>query len=518
MGQSLKELWGFAGQSAVRYIAAMPPPTFRAQTPPHFQMKHREMDNLNDDILFLIADHLEDHGDRYNAVFVNHRFHELFSRALYRTASLKSRSEVQSFLKTITLRPALANAVRSLDFDGWTFEDAQPRIVQDELALFSKSEEAFAHSPEEQVQWENDLSDGMDEAWMALLLASVPNVRQLRLVYPSHSLESRGYLDRLLQRAATQQKPLDERLAFTLLQEVSLRQVTRDDDANGTFSPAQIQPFLQMPSLSRVAVDSLIEYRPELEASEEQPLIHLAPQQTEEPPSEQNHQLSEITFTSSNAFNGLKTLLGHPSCRALKSFKYQHTDALLLSEGFQPSAFNASLSRHKSTLETLWLDNFGTHLPFTIGGLNESYEEWFGSLADFTALKDLRIRLTNLLDIQYSFEPVTPLTEVLPEGIERLYVEDCKERSLGMLLGQIGLVLEARKNGRFKQLRDFDIEGFFHDDEEDVETSGDGDWEGSGGLVIKPRVYEMVEPSKEACERAGIRLGLRDWMCPQTMS
>ncbi|RDW74510.1 uncharacterized protein DSM5745_07172 [Aspergillus mulundensis] len=471
------------------------------------------MEGLNDDIILLIVDHLEDHGDRYNAIIVNHRFHELFSRALYRSASLKNVSDVQSFLKTITLQPSLASAVRSLDFEGWTFNDAQTLFSQDDIALFSNCAKANCHSPEEHAQWESDLSDGVDEAWIALLLSFTPNIRQLKLVYPSHSLEIRGYLDRLFQRVTTQQKPFDRRPAFTRLHDVSLRQVTRDDKAIGTFSPSQIEPFLRMPSLTRLAVDSLIEYRPD--PSEEQTEVDAG--QKVENLNVQTHSLSEITLTSSNAFNGLNTTLS--SCPGLKSFKYQHTDALLLAEGFRPSAFNTSLARHKATLETIWLDNLGTHLPFTISGLNESHEEWFGSFAEFTALKDLRIRLTNLLYIQYSFEPVTPLTDVLPEGIERLYIEDCKERSLGMLLAQVGLVLEARKtNGRFRRLRSLDIEGFFHDEEEDADTSGDGDGEG-GGLApaIKPRICEMVEPVRDVCERAGIRLSLRDRMCLHTM-
>jgi hypothetical protein len=255
-------------------------------------------------------------------------------------------------------------------------------------------------------------------------------------------------------------------------------------------------------------VDSLIEHRPE-------PADELNDnEETDEPSSErsQSQSFSEITLTSSNAFKGLESILS--SCASLKSFKYQHTDALLLAEGFRPSAFNTSLSRHKSTLETIWLDKLGTHLPFTISGVNESHEEWFGSFADFTALKDLRIRLPNLLDIQYSFEPQTPLIDVLPGSIESLYIEDCKERSLGMLLDQVGLVLEARnRKTRFNALRRLDIEGFFHDDEEDADTSGGG----NGGRVIKQRVYEMVEPLRGVCEEAGIQLSLRDRMCLHTM-
>ncbi|KAL6236153.1 hypothetical protein BDW75DRAFT_118390 [Aspergillus navahoensis] len=467
------------------------------------------MEKLNDDVLLLIGDYLEDHYDRYNAIFVNRRFYKLFSRALYRSASLKSRSQVQSFLKAITLRQSLASVVRSLDCAGWRSSSPQPRLTEEDIALFSLSAETNSYSREEHTQWVRDLCDGIDEAWIALLLSFVHNIRQLKLAYP-HSLESRGYLDRLFVRATTHQKPFDRRPAFHRLHEASLRQRTRDDEDKGTMSPSQIMPFLRMPCLTTLAVDSLIEHRPE-------PADEPTDKEGEEargPSAEgsQSQSFSEITLTSSNAFQGLESILS--SCAALKSFKYQHTDALLLAEGFRPSAFNTSLSRHKSTLETMWLDNLGTHLPFTISGINESHEEWFGSFADFTALKDLRIRLPNLLDIQYSLEPQTPLIDILPGTIESLYIEDCKERLLGMLLGQVRSVLEARtRKTRFRALRRLDIEGFFHDDEEDADTSGGG----NGGMVIKPRVYEMVEPLGGVCEEAGVKLSLRDRMCLHTM-
>ncbi|KAL4920741.1 hypothetical protein BDW62DRAFT_208851 [Aspergillus aurantiobrunneus] len=468
------------------------------------------MESLPNDIILLVGDCLDSHDDCYNAVFVNRRFHDLFSRALYRSASLNSRSAVQCFAKAIMPRPELTRVVRSLDFGNWQFEQGLPDLNEDDIALFSSWAKTNSNSAEEHSQWEKDLCSGVDEAWIALLLSSVHNVRQLQLTYPSHSLESRGYLDRLFFRAATHQKPFDRHPAFHRLREVSLRQATASQDDKGSFKPSQIMPFLQMPALKTLSVDSLVEYRPE--ATSEQ----TSPEETPNLLQKQhaNHVLlSEITLTCSNGAQGMKELIS--SCPSLKSFKYQHSDAQLLAEGFQPSAFSESLSNNKTTLETIWLDNLGEHLPFTFAGLNESHDEWFGSFADFTALKDLRIRLPNLLDIQYQLEPSSPLTEVLPDSIESLYIEGCKENSLDMLIRQVKSVLEARKT-RFKALRWLHIEGFFHDDDEDADASSDGA-NGDGGRVIKPRVYEMVEPLQEACAQAKVQLFLRDRMCLQTM-
>lgn len=477
------------------------------------------MDALNNDILLLVGDYLDSHNDRYNAIFVNRRFNGLFPRSLYRSAALKNRSQVQSFLKAILLRPDLAGAVRSLDFSDWQFQQGHD-LTEPELSLFIAWAAAIAHSEAESSQWEKDLRSGVDEAWLALLLSSVHNVRQLKLVYPSLPTEPRGYpyLDRVFERAMARQKPFDASPGFHRLGEVSLRQVTGPDDDQGTFSPSQVMPFLQMPLLQTLAVDSLIEYRPDAgRDSEDQAGDETAEQKPEKEDRKEDSNVrsyvSEITLTASNGAHGMDELIAF--CPSLKSLKYQHSDARLLADGFQPSAFNQSLSRNKNTLETIWLDNLGEHLPFTINGLNESHDEWFGSFADFTVLKDLRIRLPNLLDVQYQMEPSLPLTEVLPSSIESLYIEGCKENSLSMLIRQVKAVLEARKT-RFKALQCLHIEGVFHDDDEDADTSGDGGGTG-GGRVIKPRIYEMVEPLQEDCAAAGVQLFLRDRMCLQTM-
>ncbi|KAL4932927.1 uncharacterized protein BDV17DRAFT_287295 [Aspergillus undulatus] len=483
------------------------------------------MENLNNDILLLIGDFLARHEDRHSAIFINRRFNKLFSRSLYRSATLKNRSQVQSFLKALLLRPSLSGVVRSLDFSGWKLEHNDRVLTQDDIALVSLSAKTHSHSADEHSQWEKDLAEGLDEAWIALLLSTVQNISQLNLVYPSQAPESRGYLDRLFERATTQ-LPSTRHPAFHRLREVSLRQANGLDGVTGTFSTSQAMPFLQMPALKSLCVDSLIEYRGPVDEQtdeqadvDEQTPVEAAPSLQSLPPPKpevQAQSLTEITLSMSNGFNGMSELLS--SCPSLKSLKYQHSDAHLLSEGFQPSAFFNSLSANKSTLRTIHLDNLGEHLPFTISGLNETHEQPFGSFADFTALKDLRIRLPNLLDMQWqlNFEPSVPLTEVLPTSIEELYIESCKENTLPVLLRQVNGLLEAKgkeKKKKFANLASLSIEGFFHDDEEDAPVSGDGNGDElnrEGGRVIKPRVYEMVEPLRGACEKANVQLFLRD--------
>jgi hypothetical protein len=465
--------------------------------------------SLSNDVLLLIGEFLEDHQDRYNLLFVCRHFHGLFRRLVYRYAALKDCSQTRSFLTAVLQHPELARAVRALDLSGWRTQ-SEPyegtSMTAAEMEVFCNWAREISLSDEEYVQWEHDLQQDVEEAWMALLLPLVRNVQQLRLVYPKEN----KYLDRMMQRAVQREKPFDTQPAFRALREVSMGHLDDTLDSKGTYAPSQVLPFLQLPSMRAITIDSIVEST----SADEQP------QPEQDPPASS---ISEIVLNSSSGAKGMTSIVA--ACSALRSFKYQHSDSHLLAEGYQPAAFYRSLSASKHTLHTLWLDSCGMHLPFTIAGANETHDEWFGSLADFTNLKDVRIRLPNLLDIRYQAEPSVPLTEVLPAGVESLYVEGCKENSLAMLVNQLGALLSTSRSGgvdgksgqspRFKDLKKLEIEGTFHD-EEDYEDSG---YEGAaaGEKVIKPRVYEMVGPLRRVCGLSGVGLFLRDRVCPETM-
>ncbi|THC98537.1 hypothetical protein EYZ11_001967 [Aspergillus tanneri] len=453
---------------------------------------------LPDDVLLLVGEFLQDHRDRYRLVFVCRRFHDLFLRLVYRMVTLKNGPQTRSFLGAILRRPELARAVRSMYFEDWKQTSVSPPPFpsswEADWTLYKNWAQAVSHSEEEHVQWEQDLANSVEEAWIALVLPLVANVRQLRLVYPKESV----YLDRTLQRAMKGERPFDSQPAFGALQEVSLRHMETEGDSPGSYLPSQILPFFQLPCMRTLTADSVIESQ--------------APS-SEWPPTGTS-KISEITLQSSNGSKGMQGLIA--SCSSLQSFKYQHSDSHLQSEAYQPAAFARSLAGSKGSLQTLWLDSYGTHLPFTITGANETHDEWFGPLVEFTVLKDLRIRLPNLLDIRYQPEPSTALPDVLPPSVESLAVEGCKEQSLGMLIGQLKLVVGQRKT-RFLGLRQLDIEGFFHDEEDEDASGYQADTATGGEKVIKSRVYEMAQTLHTACVEAGIQLRLRDRECPATM-
>ncbi|GLA00153.1 hypothetical protein AnigIFM60653_007221 [Aspergillus niger] len=460
---------------------------------------------LPNDILLQVGEYVEDCRDRYNLLFVCRHFHDLFLHLVYQAAALKDCSQTRSFLGALLRRPELARAVRTLDFHDWcprsTSTPSSP-LSDEDLAPFAQLAHALSQTAEEHTKWEQDLRDNVEEAWIALLLPLASNLRHLQLVYPKQNV----YLDRMMQRAVRGEKPFDDQPAFRVLRDVSLSHLADEEDSRGSYLPSQVLPFFQLPSMRAFSADSVVEStRPRDDEPE--------PTGPAEEPTAGSSSIAEITLNTSSGSQGMQSLIA--SCSSLQSFKYQHSDSHLLAEGFQPSAFFESLASSKSSLHTLWLDNCGTHLPFTIAGANETHDEWFGPLTEFTALKDIRIRLPNLLDVRYQYEPSCPLTDVLPASVESLYVEGCKENSLAMLVGQLQKVLNKRKT-QFKGLRRLDVEGFFHD-EEDEDASGYQPAEAAGEKVIKPRVYQTVEPLHRACAEAGIELYVRDRVCLATM-
>ena len=448
---------------------------------------------LPNDVLLMVGGFLEDQQDRFNLIFVCRHYHDLFLRVLYRSAALTNYTATRSFLGALLRRPELARAVREVGFDGW---DAPAADCADDMTVFTECAKGLSQSEEEHSEWIAALEKRAQDAWAALLLPLLPNLQQLRLMYPKENV----YLDRTLQRAVKGEKPFDTQPAFRLLQQVTLNHLAAEGD-KGNYRPSQVLPFFKFPSMRAISADAVLEQGSQLENEET----------TAEPVT--RSAIDEIRLSSSNGRQGMDTLIS--SCAPLKSFKYQHSDSHALAEGYQPSAFYQSLAPSKNTLETLWLDYCGDHYTFTAAGLNESHDEPFGSLGDFTALKDIRIRLPNLLDIRYQAEPISPLPDVLPSSLQSLYVEGCKENNLSTLVSQLDMVLKNRQS-RFPSLTRLDVEGFFHD-AGDYEDSGYDEAAANAEKCIKPKVYETAETLRARCEDAGIEFYIRDRVVADTM-
>ncbi|KAJ6027928.1 hypothetical protein N7499_001389 [Penicillium canescens] len=457
---------------------------------------------LPNDVLLLVGEQLEQKADSWNLVFVSRHFHDLFLSFVYRRVSLRNWNDASSFLHAILNRPVLARAVRELDLKDWHakgLSEYQRKKITESTHL-KEWIHVVSHSDTESQQWTEDLGQGLGDAWAALILPLLSQLRKLQLAYASTS----PWLDRIMQRAIQCERPFVIQPPFKCLQEVSLHH-RNDLDRDDTWgareehqsASALLMPFFSLPSVRVITANAVVDPSTAI----------TSPEQMTQNLRVGFSSITEIDLRSSSGNHGMEALVS--SCAALKSFKYQHSDSHVLSHGYQPSAFYRSLAHSKKSLQTLWLDHYGSHFPFTAGGLNQSHDEWFGSLADFTALRELRVRLPNLLDIRYQNEPSTPLLECLPSSLATLYIEGCEERNLGMLVSQLQIVIKNRRT-RFPGLNRIDIEGAFQNvrSDDDGTTTSPGPAISDG--VIKDKIFQAAEPLHIDCSNAGMELYLHD--------
>ena len=473
---------------------------------------------LPNDVLLMVGEQLDQQTDRWNLIFVSRQFHDLFLSLVYRNVSLQHWRGAYSFLHSITKRPSLTKAVRGLDSSGWQttmISDIEREELKSTVAV-QESVTALTHSQEETEQWKESLGKGPSDAWIALLL---PQLSQLRQLHVAHAAQA-PFLTRIMKRAVSRQHPFSSQAGFQYLREVSLYRYDdtellehhEQSDDSVHLSSDLLLPFFQLPSMRTIVANSVIDPSPSTRTDDGNDQENENDNEDTQSSPTYSSSITEIDFRLSSGNHGMHTLIA--SCAGLESLKYQHSDAHLQSHGYQPAAFYRSLSHSKQTLQILWLDHYGEHYPFTAAGLNQTHDEWFGSLADFTSLRELRIRLPNLLDLRYRNEPTKPLLACLPSSLETLYIEGCEERHVSILASQLQTVIKNHR-ARMPNLRRVDIEGPFRN------VAPDSSEEASAMILdipdnsIKIKVLQAAEPLHVDCITAGVELHLYDRACAQ---
>ncbi|KAJ5203627.1 uncharacterized protein N7498_004506 [Penicillium cinerascens] len=405
---------------------------------------------------------------------------------------------MKSFFHAVTQRPVLASSVRELDLSGWQTEavsDDEREIIENETVPKGLVT-ASSHSIEEAIQWKKSLKKGYGDAWIALIFPLLTHIRQLQLSYAKRTY----FKDLTLQRAVNGEKLFHNRHAFQCLREFSFYRRDRVDcvdppqQSEDTMPPsaALLISFFHFPSVRAIVADAVIDPSSITSAVNRQTGFS---------------SVFEINLRASCGNQGMEALVA--SCADLKSFQYQHSDSHILSHGYQPTALYRSLARSRETLQTLSLDHYGNHYPFTAASLNQNRDEWFGSLSDFTFLRDLCIRLPNLLDIQYQSDPTMALVHCFPLSLGILYIEGCKERHLVMLVAQLLAILKNRATC-VPKLRHVDIEGPFQNTSSNFSSNISSISTQTIVHTVNSKIVQAVELLHEGCITAGVHFYVHD--------
>ncbi|KAJ6186193.1 hypothetical protein N7519_007494 [Penicillium mononematosum] len=360
------------------------------------------LNDLPPEILHLIA---RDLGRKalYLLVSTSRRLHTVFQRSLYTDVTLCGRgSEDQTtniFLYAVTRTPRLASYVRSLKVNCWeTEKDNNGKPAQ--------------RSEEEKSKWLEDLERHNSDAWLALLIPQLKELRKLHFTWPFGSY----YVVDMLQKAAIETEPI-----FPHLEEA----YAAWHGSENAFPSYYMNAFFNFPSMRKVGCYMLAEdenddddeFESESDDSKPPKRATLSPQCSN---------ITDIDLQESNAAEGMRERV--QACKALKSFRLVHGGGVVSGADFQPRKIYESLALQKSTLESIWVEAYDDM---------DTDDEWMGSFADFTALRLICISLPNLVGFDERKLPLRKLRNVLPSSLETLFLSLGEDESFEIAMDQL---------------------------------------------------------------------------------
>ncbi|PKX88975.1 uncharacterized protein P174DRAFT_464700 [Aspergillus novofumigatus IBT 16806] len=202
-----------------------------------------QTDNLPVEIILTIGSHVPDIDDRLRLLQVCRRWRVLFLELAYNHVSFEG-SQIEPLTKVMLANLRIGAGIRNLSVGWWhSYIDYHPQQRESDDNLQGKAEELvgkISRSPEEQKDWIDPIGAGNQEAWPAVLLASVPNLATLSGRYCVHAPR----VTLVVARAARL-----ETLDIT------------SDDTKDVYPHWQILPFFHLPSLRDVNLGAVKEYR-----------------------------------------------------------------------------------------------------------------------------------------------------------------------------------------------------------------------------------------------------------------
>ncbi|KAB8229891.1 uncharacterized protein BDW43DRAFT_287267 [Aspergillus alliaceus] len=341
---------------------------------------------------------------------------------------------------------------------------------------------ARGYSEQEQEEWENDLTNGQNEdPWLALLIPLLPNLQCLTMTFENPSTHVR----KVLKRALGGQWPLDSQpLAY--LREISV-QVTDCELEYYGVPTSDALLFFGFPSIQSFRAECIADCDEDEYCSPEA----LCGFST----------ITNIDLRKGNSKSGMRRLIR--ACAKLESFRYEHEITIGPCDDFNPAAFHASLLHHKDTLQRLTLV-FNKEEDYRPGQGGE--DNFFGSLSQFTALREICLRAPNLLDLGGEAGYIqTRLVDVLPSSLQRLAIEDFHQCDMNVLTAELeDCVLNM--TSRFPCLHTLQIGGYIHEYDP---VSADLTPPGRIHIpCIAQEVIQITQRLQFLCQAVGVKLRL----------
>ncbi|KAE8168629.1 hypothetical protein BDV40DRAFT_2289 [Aspergillus tamarii] len=402
--------------------------------------------NLPLEVLHQIASDLSP-KDTCNLISTSRRMHSVFQRKLYTNVVLQvvNPNAPQIFFYTVARNPDLAGYVQSLALASWeTYQDWETdrdpektteRPDFDSGLIRNLVDKTIDYSEEEKKKWLHDLEEFYDDAWLALLIPRLTNLRKLGLEWPFGS----SHVSMMLNKAA-----INGGVCLPHLEEVDMCWY----DTESGVASYQMNPFFKFPSVRKVSgwkvAESAKEDDEEEQEQEEGGEFELDPNEILSsfslPPRCSN--VTDIDLSQTNAGEGMREWI--QACKTLKSFRIIHGGAVISDDYVQPRKLYNSLSLHKSTLEALWFE----HCDYPKG---ENDDEWMGSFVGFSALKFIRLSLSNLVGLNGEGSYARKISDVIPSSLETLFL-DVGSKALFDVVDDLAEIATPRKFSKLTTL------------------------------------------------------------------
>ena len=310
---------------------------------------------------------------------------------------------LKPFTIHILKNPKLASHVRSFAMDQcWVYHlssDWESHGVDENVqGVLSRSN--LSH--EEQEQWIRSLERNVEDAYLTLLLSSLPNLERLDLMLPGLYADR---FEKLIQNAAKTKNVFHTHSAFSQLRVVINNCI---DHIYGS-SPTLLSGYLQLPSVREFYGQNVGSYDDEAHTglatleSASHPLVHL--------------ELRESRLNATDLTNLLR------ACKNIKTFVYELGWGHINWPMYSTPELGKALSWIDTSLENLGLDYEGECYFSSDDDLSP-----IGTLSNFKRLKNLRAG-TYVFFGEESFawaetggeQRTLNLASLMPASIETLY-------------------------------------------------------------------------------------------------
>ncbi|KAJ9299845.1 hypothetical protein DTO271G3_2729 [Paecilomyces variotii] len=445
--------------------------------------------DLPPEILLLILDALEETSDRFGLLQVCRNWNTALISKVYSSVKVRfPEVYMVPFAETIQKNTRLRSTLRELIFPIFYSDSYGANYYN--ASLFRGFLESFTDSAEELKRWEELLDERETTAWLAVVLLSLENLQHLDIEWCSYCSEPTvGAVTKIANKTTSL---LDRPFPLQHLEKLTIRA----DDVHDENPVCDFAPFFKLPAMRALHLKAVHEEPMERSEQYRDFWIPLSLEPGCSP-------VRELIVNDSNCRHGMAEFIA--SCANLERFEYQHRNQALFQDtylSYRCHPFHAALLTQKHSLQVLRLNDIGITkwVSYDEADIQEARRHaWFGSLADFTALRELRMPVRNLLQSTKGQEPNQSLVEILPPSIEYLCLAKIDMIEYTMLESQLRRLLDVRGK-RFPNLQKivlqlFQMEVFPGEEEVRLKQKNWG---------VPPRAKEVFADTRSICEQQGV--------------